>query len=89
MSDDGQFAYILDDVANSVVRVNLNTLTIDKTVPLTLAEGGYVKSAPGHSDTFAVETNDSNLVNLRIFDGTVQRTQTFNSGSVEIPLPFT
>lgn len=88
LSDDGQFAYILDEVANSVVRVQLSTMTIDETVPLTLIGGG-LKVAPGQPDTFAVETDDSNLITLRIFDGTVQRSQTFNSGSIEIPLPFT
>jgi hypothetical protein len=90
LSDDGQFAYILDTVANSVVRVQLSSMTIDETVPLTLAEGGYtLKIAPGQPNSFAVETNDANLVTLRIFDGTVQRTQTFNSGSLETPLPYT
>jgi len=90
LSDDGQFAYILDTVANSVVRVQLSSMTIDETVPLTLAEGGYtLKIAPGQPNSFAVETNDANLVTLRIFDGTVQRTQTFNSASLEIPLPYT
>jgi hypothetical protein len=90
LSDDGQFAYILDAVANSAVRVQLSSMTIDETVPLTLIEGGYtLKVAPGQPNSFAVETDDANLINLRVFDGTVQRTQTLNSGSLEIPLPYT
>jgi hypothetical protein len=88
LSDDGQFAYIVDQVTNSVVRVVLNTLTIDETVPLTLYEG-ELKVAPGQPNTFAVETDDANYSTLRVFDGTVQRPQTFTSGSLEIFLPLT
>jgi hypothetical protein len=90
LSDDGQFAYILDAAANSVVRVQLSSMTIDETVPLTLIEGGYtLKIAPGQPNSFAVETNDANLDTLLIFDGTVQRTQPFSPSSIEANFPFT
>jgi hypothetical protein len=78
ISDDGQFAYIVDDVAQWILRMNLSTLTIDETIPLAQVNGYSVKVAPGQPNTFAVQDVNYSSA-LHVFDGAVERAQTFSS----------
>lgn len=74
VSDDGQYAYVVDSVGQLVDLINLSTLSI-QTVPV----GGAttVWAVPGVSGSFLVESTDL----LTIFDGTIQRPQTFTGPS--------
>jgi hypothetical protein len=88
ISDDDQFAYIIDNVAQTVVRMNLDTLTVDETIPVPQINGFSLKVAPGLPNTFAVQSYN-NYTTLRIFDGAAERAQTFSSGSLEAQLFYT
>jgi hypothetical protein len=88
ISDDDQFAYIIDNVAQTVVRMNLSTLTVDETVPVAQINGYSLKVAPGHSNSFAVQSYN-NYTTLHVFDGAIERAQTFSSGSLEAQLFYT
>jgi hypothetical protein len=86
VSDDGQFAYVAASIPYEVVRVNLSTLTIDETLPLSASCVG-IAVAPAQAHTVAVTTYND-VTTLAVFDDAVQRTQTFSTGSIEIPLMF-
>jgi len=86
VSDDGQFAYVAMGIANQVVRVNLSTLIIDETLTLSQSSVG-IAVAPAQAHTVAVAIYN-NVTTLTVFDDAVQRTQTFSTGSEEIPLLF-
>jgi hypothetical protein len=88
ISDDDKFAYIIDNVAQSVVRMNLSTLTVDETIPMAQINAYSLKVLPGHSNSFAVQTYN-NYTTLHVFDGTLERAQTFSSGLLEAQLFYT
>jgi hypothetical protein len=88
ISDDDQFAYIIDNVAQSVVRMNLSTLTVDETVPVAQINAYSLKVAPGYPNSFAVQTYN-NYTTLHVFDGALERAQTFSSGLLEAQLFYT
>jgi hypothetical protein len=91
LSDDGQYAYVLLEVPNEVVRVLLSTLTIDQTIPVSSVAVGSIVGlavAPGAPHTVAMTTYN-NYTTLSVYDDTVQRPQTFSTGSLEIQLFYT
>jgi len=91
LSDDGQYAYVVLAVANEVVRVRLATLTIDQTIPISsISAGSFVgiAVAPGAPHTVAATTYNS-YTTLSVYDDTVQRPQTFSTGSLEAQLFYT
>jgi hypothetical protein len=87
LSDDGNYAYIIDSISNQVLQVDLGTLTVTERVQIsTIAE--RVKSVPGAAGSFAVQSYN-NYTTLLIYDGTTQRPQGFSTGSLETNLLYT
>ncbi len=88
ISDDGAYAYITENnAANSVLRVNLITLSVDESVPVpSIVE--ELKVVPGQAGSFAVTTDVANYTKLQIFDGVTARPQSFTSHSLEGTLDF-
>jgi hypothetical protein len=87
LSDDGNYAYIIDSTSNQVLQVDLGTLTVTERVQIsTIAE--RVKSVPGAAGSFAVQSYN-NYTTLFIYDGTTQRPQGFSTGSLETNLLYT
>jgi len=88
LSADGQYAYVIEQTGSEVVRVNLSTLSVDETIQIPgLTAGNTIKVPPGLPGSFAVETYN-NTTALLLFDGTVQRSQTFSAGSLEAQLLY-
>jgi hypothetical protein len=79
LSDDGNYAYIIDSISNQVLQVNLGTLAITESVPISLFPG-RLKSVPGEPASFAVQRYNSGA-SLLIYDGTTPRSQGFSTGS--------
>jgi hypothetical protein len=89
VSDDGQFAYIAEDIPNQIVRVNLATLTIDETLSLPIGDSCVgIAVAPAAAHTLAAALYN-NMTTLVVFDDTVQRQQVFSPPSLEAQVPFT
>jgi hypothetical protein len=87
LSDDGNYAYIIDSISNQVLQVDLGTLTVTERVQIsTIAE--RVKSLPGAPGSFAVQSYN-NYTTLHIYDGTTPRPQGFSTGSLETNLLYT
>lgn len=83
VSDDGHFAYIVDNVANWVTRVDLSTMTVVDPVPVASITGAYtLKAVPGAADSFAVESFNNDTT-LQIFDGAVERALAFSAPSLD------
>jgi trimeric autotransporter adhesin len=89
LSDDGQYAYVIEQTASEVVRVNLSTMSVDETIQIPgVSAGNIMKVPPGLPGSFAVETYN-NTTALLLFDGTVQRPKAFSTGSLEAQLLYT
>jgi trimeric autotransporter adhesin len=89
LSADGQYAYVIEQTASEVVRINLSTMSADETIPIPGLTSGYtLKVPPGLPGSFAVET-DNTTTALLLFDGTVQRQQAFSTGSLSAQVPYT
>jgi hypothetical protein len=89
LSDDGQYAYVYEDVPMQVVRVNLSTMSVDETIATGGLEGtNVIKVPPGLPTSLAVQPIGNSAI-LEIFDGTVLRAQTFTAVGAPGHLPFT
>ena len=89
LSDDGNYAYILDSVLNQVLQVDLGTLTVTESIPISII-ANHVKAVPGAPGSFAVLSyNNTNNSTLLIYDGTTPRPQGFSTGSADANLLYT
>jgi hypothetical protein len=89
LSDDGNYAYVIDSVLNQVLQVDLGTLTVAENVPISLF-ATRVKAVPGAPGSFAVlHYDNNNYPMLSIYDGTTPRPQSFSTGSQEANLLYT
>lgn len=70
VSDDGQYAYVVDE-GEQVYVISLSTLSIDQAIYMDGVSA--VAAVPGVSGSFLVEQGET----VAIFDGAVQRPQTF------------
>ena len=73
ITDDGQFMYVGADGANSIVRVDLATRSIDITIPLGSNYAQDIHTVPNQSDSIAVVKN--NWGGLEIFKNDTRRIQ--------------
>ena len=58
LSDDGNFAYIVDSISNQVLQVDLGTLTVTERVQIPIFAVG-LKTVPGAPGSFAVKSSNS------------------------------
>ena len=87
LSDDGNYAYIIDSISNQVLQVDLGTLMVTERVQVSNI-ATRVKPVPGAPSSFAVQSYN-NYTTLLIYDGTTQRPQGFSTGSLEANLLYT
>lgn len=87
LSDDGNYAYVLDSISNQVLQVDLGTLTVTERVQISTI-AARVKAVPGAPNSFAVQSYN-NYTTLLIYDGTTPRPQGFSTGTLEASLLYT
>jgi len=86
LSDDGNYAYIVDSISNQVLQVDLGTLIVTERVQISNGVE-QVKAVPGAPTSFAVQSYTNPT--LLIYDGTTQRPQGFSTGALGSNLLYT